>query len=119
MRTNLLLLFYVLLLLALTGGSCEFRASSQHPINSNPPEGESTEPNSGLLVDIRVGESRSLTADRPSRVSAVGVAPPDAGDNTNVASRVPSASPVPFLSPLAIALSGTLLGAAAIRRLRT
>ncbi len=117
MRTYLLPL-YALLLLALTGGTCEFRASSQHPVNSNPPEGESTEPNSGLLVDIRVGESRTLTADSPFRVSVVGAALPDVGSYTGVASRAPVASPVPSLSPLAFALLGTLMGLAGWRRLR-
>ena len=66
MRTYLLAL-YAPLLLALTGGNCEFRASSQQPVHSNPPEGEPTEPNSGLLIDIRVGESRALTAQKGPR----------------------------------------------------
>ena len=113
MRTYLLPL-YALLLLALAGGNCEFRASSQQPVHSNPPEGEPTEPNSGLLIDIRVGESRALTADSPFRVSIVGAALTDVGSYTGVASRIPVAPSVPSLSPLGMAMLTSLLALAGL-----
>lgn len=44
-----------LLTVALTGGTCEFRASSHNPIQAKPPEGESNERDPGLLLLIDTG----------------------------------------------------------------
>ncbi len=41
-----------LLTVALTGGTCEFRASSHNPIHADPPEAESDERGTGLLLLI-------------------------------------------------------------------
>jgi hypothetical protein len=99
----------MLLLLALTGGTCEFRASSQQPVHSNPPEGEPAEPDSGLLIDIRAGKSRARTADSLFRVSTVAAAQTNVGSSTSIASRIPATPSVPSLSPLGITMLTSLL----------
>ena len=51
------------LTVSLTGGSCEFRAVSNNPIPSEPPpEGETRERNTGLLIGVQSGGSDSTTA---------------------------------------------------------
>ena len=46
---------------ALTGGTCEFRAVSNNPIPDEPPEGESNNPDTGLLILVNAGSSNSIT----------------------------------------------------------
>jgi hypothetical protein len=51
------------LTISLTGGSCEFRAVSNNSIPSDPKrEDGTTQQRTGLLVDVRTGESGSGTA---------------------------------------------------------
>ena len=51
------------LTISLTGGSCEFRAVSNNSIPSDPKrEDGTTEQRTGLVVDVRVGDSGSGTA---------------------------------------------------------
>lgn len=51
------------LTVSLTGGSCEFRAVSNNPIPSDPPpEGETRERNTGLVIGVQSGGSDSTTA---------------------------------------------------------
>lgn len=46
---------------ALTGGTCEFRAVSNNPIPDEPPEGESNNPETGLLILVNAGASNAIT----------------------------------------------------------
>ncbi len=69
-----LVIALALLSVALTGGTCEFRASSNHPVQRDPPESESSEPDSGLLVVVQASKSHPPTADSPLRASIVGAA---------------------------------------------
>jgi hypothetical protein len=53
----------VFLTVSLTGGSCEFRTVSNNPIPSDPPpEGETRDRNTGLLIGVQSGGADSTTA---------------------------------------------------------
>ena len=63
MRRSTFVISLAFLTVSLTGGSCEFRAVSNNSIPQDPPpEGETGEQRTGLLIGVSAGSSSAIAA---------------------------------------------------------
>lgn len=93
------------LAVALMGGTCEFRAVSHNPISEKPPEGESNEQETGLLVVVRTAGSDAITDDATLEPAIIETAlavsvlsSPSQSPTASADSAMPGLQPRPFLA---------------------
>jgi len=76
--------------ISLTGGSCEFRAVSNNSIPSEGSENGSSDPDTGLVVVVRNGESSAI--DQTARLDRTTIAPALAASVLSVPAPAPPAT---------------------------